>query len=83
MVSRRKKALLAALTVELLIAMAIIILLGQTPSAPTSQATPTVPGQVPPSLLVVPEVPFGTIAIVFACFLAFFIILRRPKIKPA
>ena len=82
MVNRRKKALLAALAVELLIAVAIIVLLGQPPS-PTSQATPIVPGQAPDRLLVVPEVPFGTITIVLACFLALFIILRRSKSKPA
>ena len=79
MVSRRKKTFFAALTAELLIAIAIIILLGQTPSPPESQAAPIVPAQVPPILLVVPEVPFGTLAIALACFLALFITLRRTK----
>jgi len=78
MMSRRKKTFLAALTAELLIFVAIIILLGQTPSPHESQAAPVVPG-VPPSLLVVPEVPFGTIAITLACFLALFIVLRKTK----
>jgi hypothetical protein len=78
MVSRRKKAFLAALTAELLIAIAIIMLLDHTPSPPESQATPIVPG-VPQILLVVPEVPFGTLAIALACFLALFITLRRTK----
>jgi hypothetical protein len=77
MVSRRRKTFLAILTAELLIAIAMIIL-GQTPSPPESQAAPIVP-EVPPSLLVVPEVPFGTIAITFACFLALFIALRKTK----
>ena len=78
MVSRRKKTFLAALTAELLIAIAIILLLGQTPSRPQSRAAPIVP-EVPPILLVVPEVPFGTLAIALACFLALFITLRRTK----
>jgi len=82
MVSRRRKAFLAALTVELLIAIAIFILLGQTPSSPESTTPPLVPGQIPPNLLVVPEVPFGTIAMVLACFLALFITLRKKKPKP-
>lgn len=82
MVSRRKKAFLAAVTAMLLIAIAITILLGQTPLPPEMSTTTPVPSPIPPSLLVVPEVPFGTIAIVFACFLALFITLRKPRNKP-
>jgi hypothetical protein len=78
MVSRRKKTFLAALTAEILIAIAIIVLLGHTPSPPESQAAPIIP-EVPPILLVVPEAPFGTIAIALACFLALFIVLRRTR----
>lgn len=78
MVSRRKKSFLAALTAELLIAIAIILLLGRTPTSPETQAAPIVPG-IPPILLVVPEVPFGTLAIALACFLALLITLRRTK----
>jgi hypothetical protein len=82
MVSRRRKMFLGILTTELLIAIAAVILF-QTPSPTESQAAPIVPGPMPPSLLVVPEVPFGTIAITLACFLALFIVLRRPKSKAA
>jgi hypothetical protein len=39
--------------------------------------------EVPPKLLVVPEVPFGTVAVILACFLALLVIFRKPKIKLA
>jgi cytoskeletal protein RodZ len=47
----------------------------------TTQPTPSneTPEDLPPNLLVVPEVPLGSLAIVLACFFALLIAQRRPK----
>ena len=77
--TRRRKKLIAALVAASLVIIAIL-LLNQPPSVPATQTPPVVP-ELPPKLLMVPEVPFGTIAIVLACFLALLVLHRKPKIK--
>lgn len=85
---RKKRILLIALMVLILAIFAGLFLLGQTPQAepepatlaqPSPSTTDTEPVEVPPTLLVVPEVPLGPLAIVVACFSALLIVLRRPK----
>lgn len=69
---RKRKALLLAPTlIAILFIIAGIVLLGQPPpeAQPTSPVE-DVPTETPPNLLVIPEVPLGTLAIMLACFSA-------------
>lgn len=79
---RKRKALLLAPTV---IAIAIIligiILIAQPPPAgPQASPLEDVPAESPPNLLVIPEVPLGTLTIILACFSA--LAISQMKHKP-
>ena len=81
---KRRKILLIALP---LVIAAIIgaVLLTRTPqttpeSSPPIGSPPENP-ETPPNILVIPEVPLGTIAILLACFFALFIVQKRSKGK--
>ena len=80
---RKRKALLLAPTlIAILFILVGIVLLGQ----PPPEAQPTSPVEdvptdtdAPPNLLVIPEVPLGTLAIILACFSALIISQMRPR----
>ena len=85
---KKKKNLLIALPVVIVVILTLWLLFGQTPqAAPASTLLPqpTLPiadietPELPRNLLVVPEVPLGSLAIVLACFVALLISQRRSK----
>ncbi len=70
---RRRKALLASSAVAVVAVMVIYYLIFTRAPLATSQSHPTeeLPAEeAPPNLLVIPEVPLGTLAIVVSCFIA-------------
>jgi hypothetical protein len=71
---RRKKLLLSLAFVVVVIAVGSVLFAQSVqPAVESSPTVPETPTETPPSLLVVPEVPLGTIAVVLACVLALLI----------
>lgn len=71
----RKNRIMALATIIVAILIVAIAVFAQTKPTTPSSSTPEElpPEETPQNLLVVPEVPFGTIAIVSACFFALII----------
>ena len=81
---RKRKALfLASTAVTIVIIIVGITLFAQTPSTAQEASIPEeLPTEgTPPNLLVIPEVPLGTLAIILACFFALIISQMKPKAK--
>ena len=80
---RKRKALFLASTAATIVIIIVgIALLAQTPSAPEESPVEELPTEgTPPNLLVIPEVPLGTLAIILACFFALIISQMKPKAK--
>lgn len=83
MKKKRKALLLALVAVVIVLSTIGIVLFGQTPSSSTTQSSgPELPtGETPPNLLVIPEVPIGTLAILAACFFALIVSQMKNKAK--
>ena len=79
----RKKILIGSAAVIMVLAIVYFAMFGQAPSTSVESSPPaTLPTEeTPPNLLVIPEVPLGTLAIILACFLALVISQRKPKAK--
>ena len=79
---RRRKITLIALPAIIAAIIIGAVLMIPTPKT-VSEPSPRVesPPESPPNLLVVPEVPLGTIAVVLACFFALLIAQKRSKSK--
>ena len=79
----RKKILIGSAVVIIVLAIVSVAMFGQAPSNPIesspSEELPT--EETPPNLLVIPEVPLGTLAIILACFSALVISQMKPKSK--
>ena len=79
---KRKALLLASTAVTIVIIIVGITLFAQTPSTAQEASPPEeLPSETPPNLLVIPEVPLGTLAIILACFFALIISQMKPKAK--
>lgn len=84
MKKKRKALLLALVAVVIVLSTIGIVLFGQTPSSSTTTQSsgPELPtGETPPNLLVIPEVPIGTLAILAACFFALIVSQMKNKAK--
>ena len=79
----RKKILIGSGAVIIVLAIVSVAMFGQAPSTPIKSSSPEeLPTEgTPPNLLVIPEVPLGTLAIILACFLALLISQMKPKAK--
>lgn len=80
---RRRKALfLASTAVTIVIIIVGITLFAQPPAAQQESPPVELPAEgTPPNLLVIPEVPLGTLTIILACFFALIISQMKPKAK--
>ena len=80
---RKRKALFLASTAVTIVIIIVGIALFTQPPPTAQQESPPVesPTETPPNLLVIPEVPLGTLAIILACFFALIISQMKPKAK--
>lgn len=79
----RKKTLIGSAVVTLALVIVALALLAQSPSTLVkSHAPEELPTEETlPNLLVIPEVPLGTLAIVLACLSALLISQMKPKAR--
>ena len=79
----RKKLLMGSSVVIIVLIIVAVALFAQAPSTPTESSAPEeLPTEgTPPNLLVIPEVPLGTLTIILACFLALIISQMKSKAK--
>lgn len=79
----RKKILIGPAAVIIVLAIVSVAMFSQAPSTPIKSSPPAeLPAEgTPPNLLVIPEVPLGTLTIILACFLALVISQMKPKAK--
>lgn len=79
----RKKILIGSAAVIIVLAIVSVAMFSQAPSTPVESSPPAeLPTEgTPPNLLVIPEVPLGTLTIILACFLALVISQMKPKAK--
>jgi len=77
---KRRKILLISLPFVILIIVALSLTKMPQPVSETSPSLPS-PPEVPQNILVTPEVPLGTIAIVLSCLLALMVAHIRSKDK--
>lgn len=79
---RRKPFLIGIAGVIIVLVIVGAALFARTPATPQSSGPEELPGEeTPPNLLVIPEVPLGTLAIVLACFSALIISQMKRKAK--
>ncbi len=80
----RKKTLIGLAALIAVLALVYVAIFSQAPSAPveSSPLGASSPEDTPPNLLVIPEVPLGTFAVMVACFSAFVISQIKPRSKP-
>jgi len=80
---KKKRALLGTSVAIVILIIIALALYWQSPSTSVAQSSPheELPGETPQDLLVVPEVPLGTITIMLACFFALIIAQMRPRTK--
>lgn len=79
---KRKTLLLAPTAITIIIILIGIALLAQPPpEAQPASPVEDLPTETPPNLLVIPEVPIGTLAAILACFSALIISQMKRKAK--
>jgi hypothetical protein len=80
---KKKKALLGTIATIIIILIIAVGLYWPPAATPVSHTSPSegLPGEPPQDLLVVPEVPLGTITILLTCFFALIISQIRPRTK--
>ena len=78
----RKKFLIGSSSVIIVLIIVAVALFVKAPTSVEPSAPEELPTEeTPPNLLVIPEVPLGTLAIILACFLALVISQMKPKAK--